>query len=246
MDNTLRTYIFLFANDKYSMDYKKHYDALIERSKTRTLTGYTEKHHIIPKCMGGDDSKHNIVRLTPEEHYVAHQLLVKIYNLPALVYAANMMTTASNTNSRRNKLYGWLRKRLQTEAKQRKGSKNGSYGKLWYHNLDNLKAGKYLPGTEPQGWIKGRIPKKINKCNVCGTTTNTPLQHWCNSCRPKKEKTVFKSSKTKSEYSHKEKLDALLAHNGSIRKALLALGLNDSGSHYKVMKKLKASLAQLD
>ena len=228
------------------MNYKKHYDALIERSKTRTLTGYTEKHHILPKCMGGNDSKNNIVRLTPEEHYVAHQLLVKIYNLPALVYAANMMTTGSNTNNRSNKLYGWLRKRLQTEAKQRTGSKNGSYGKLWYHNLDNLASGKYLPGSEPQGWRKGRTPKKINKCNVCGTNTNTPLQYWCDICRPKKEKTVFKSLKTKPEYSDKEKIDALLTHNGSIRKALLSLGLNDSGSHYRVMKKLKASLAQMD
>lgn len=228
------------------MNYKKHYDALIERSKIRILTDYTEKHHILPKCMGGDDSKDNIVRLTPEEHYVAHQLLVKIYNLPVLVYAANMMTSASNTNRRSNKLYGWLRKRLQIEAKQRIGAKNGSYGKLWYHNLDNLEAGKYLPGTEPHGWNKGRTPKKINKCNVCGTTTNTPLQYWCNSCRPKKEKTVFKSLKTKPEYSNKEKIDALLVHNGSIRKALLSLGLNDSGAHYRVMKKLKASLAQPD
>ena len=183
------------------MNYKKHYDALIVRSKIRILTGYTEKHHILPKCMGGDNSKHNIVRLTPEEHYVAHQ---------------------------------------------RTGSKNGSYGKLWYHNLADSAAGKYLPGTEPQGWSKGRIPKKINKCNVCGTATNTPLQYWCNGCRPKPEQTVFKSVKLKSEYSDKEKMDALVAHNGSIRRALLSLGLNDSGTHYRVMKKLKASLAQLD
>lgn len=228
------------------MNYKKHYDVLIERSKNRTLTGYTEKHHILPKCMGGTDANHNIVSLTPEEHYVAHQLLVKIYNIPSLVYAANMMTAASNTHGRRNKLYGWLRKRLQAAAKQRTGSKNGSYGKLWYHNLSDLAAGKYLPGTEPQGWIKGRIPKKINKCNVCGTATDTPLQYWCNNCRPKKKQTVFKNLKTQAEYSDKEKIDALLAHNGSIRKALLSLGLNDSGTHYRVMKKLKASLAQLD
>ena len=229
------------------MNYKKHYDALIERSKNRTLSVYTEKHHILPRCMGGDNSKNNIVRLTPEEHYVAHQLLVKIYNIPALVYAANMMTNTSNTNHiRNNKLYGWLRKRLQAVSKQRTGSSNGSYGKLWYHNSVDLTAGKYLPGTEPQGWSKGRVPKKINKCNMCGTNTNTPLQYWCNSCRPKKEQTVFKNVKIKSEFSNKEKIDALVAHNGSIRKALLSLGLNDSGAHYRVMKKLKASLAQLD
>lgn len=34
------------------MDYKKIYDSLVERGINRTLDDYTEKHHIIPVCVG--------------------------------------------------------------------------------------------------------------------------------------------------------------------------------------------------
>jgi 5-methylcytosine-specific restriction endonuclease McrA len=97
------------------MNYFKIYDNLIERAKNRVLEGYCEMHHIIPKCMGGSDEKTNIVAITPEEHYIAHQLLVKMYpdNIK-LVYAANMMCVISEDHGghRNNKLYGWLRKRM--------------------------------------------------------------------------------------------------------------------------------------
>ena len=61
------------------MNYTTHYQRLIARARIRALTGYRERHHVIPRCMGGDDSPTNLVGLTPEEHYVAHQLLVKMY-----------------------------------------------------------------------------------------------------------------------------------------------------------------------
>ena len=40
---------------------------------------YFEKHRIIPGCMGGTYTFTNVSYLTLEEHYVAHQLLAKIY-----------------------------------------------------------------------------------------------------------------------------------------------------------------------
>ncbi len=92
------------------MNYKLHYDKIINRSHNRILEGYCERHHIIPRCMGGSDDIKNIAVLTAEEHYVAHQLLVKIYpEVPKLVYAARMMTVSSIKNKRSNKVYGWLK-----------------------------------------------------------------------------------------------------------------------------------------
>lgn len=41
--------------------------------------GYTERHHIIPSCIGGGDEPENLIRLTAREHFVAHRLLAKIY-----------------------------------------------------------------------------------------------------------------------------------------------------------------------
>jgi hypothetical protein len=95
------------------MDYQKHYDLLMERAKTRAIEGYSESHHIIPSCIGGPDSKDNLVDLTPEEHFVAHQLLTKIYpSNHKLIRAATMMAVSSEKVKRTNKLYGWLRRKF--------------------------------------------------------------------------------------------------------------------------------------
>lgn len=41
--------------------------------------GY-ERHHIKPRCLGGDKLEgSNVALLTPREHYIAHKLLVKMY-----------------------------------------------------------------------------------------------------------------------------------------------------------------------
>lgn len=100
------------------MNYIKHYDKLISRSKNRAHTGYLEKHHIIPVCMGGSNSPDNYAYLTPEEHYIAHLLLVKIYPKNyKLIHAAILMTTGPKDSilekhRNNNKMYGWLRRRL--------------------------------------------------------------------------------------------------------------------------------------
>lgn len=44
----------------------------------RTNTGYTERHHIIPKSLNGSDSRDNLVRLTTREHFICHKLLTKM------------------------------------------------------------------------------------------------------------------------------------------------------------------------
>ena len=72
--------------------------------------GYTERHHILPKCMGGSNEKHNLVDLTAEEHFLAHQLLVKMYpDVRGVVYAAIAMC-GNPYGKRSNKSYGWLRR----------------------------------------------------------------------------------------------------------------------------------------
>lgn len=61
------------------MDYTRIYNQIIERAQNRKIDGYIEKHHIIPKCMGGLDVKENLVELTSREHFLCHMLLCKIY-----------------------------------------------------------------------------------------------------------------------------------------------------------------------
>lgn len=51
----------------------------IEGKDKKSLGYYVESHHIIPKCVGGEDIEENLVLLTPKEHYLCHLLLIDIY-----------------------------------------------------------------------------------------------------------------------------------------------------------------------
>lgn len=64
------------------MNYSKIYNDLVAKCVVRgldkkILDGYFEKHHIIPKCLGGSDKNSNFVLFTPREHVIAHRLLWK-------------------------------------------------------------------------------------------------------------------------------------------------------------------------
>ncbi len=90
------------------MNYLMIYEKLINRAKDRSIDGYTEKHHIIPKCIGGTNDPSNLVKLTPEEHYLAHLLLIKIHpSIRGLLYAVKMMSGQGN-----NKSYGWIKRKI--------------------------------------------------------------------------------------------------------------------------------------
>ena len=109
------------------MNYQKHYNLLIKRApKTRPKGVYLERHRIIPGCMGGKYTQENIAYLTPEEHYVAHQLLVKIYpNNGKMIYAANHMSKNTKQHQRQtNKSFGWIRRKLAKQvSKDKMGNK---------------------------------------------------------------------------------------------------------------------------
>ena len=64
----------MFLDNKYT----KWYYKLIQKSRKTEKTGYTEKHHVIPKSLGGDSSEDNVVNLPARAHFIAHKLLVKM------------------------------------------------------------------------------------------------------------------------------------------------------------------------
>jgi hypothetical protein len=78
------------------MNYQAIYDNLIKQAQAAKLDGYVEKHHIIPKSMGGTNEASNIVRLTARQHFVAHWLLFKIHKTPSMAKAFRLMLDASN------------------------------------------------------------------------------------------------------------------------------------------------------
>ena len=62
------------------MNYQKVYQSLVNKGLSRkSLNCYYEKHHIIPRALGGSNDFSNIVKLTGREHFIAHVLLAKIH-----------------------------------------------------------------------------------------------------------------------------------------------------------------------
>ena len=86
------------------MDYSLIYNNLINTRKMlnrrKNKIEYFENHHIIPKCIGGSDDKENLVLLTAREHYIAHYLLTRIYNINSLYFSFNMMHVKSTSQER--------------------------------------------------------------------------------------------------------------------------------------------------
>ena len=176
------------------MNYQKHYDALMNRAKNRLLEGYYETHHIIPRCMGGTDDPTNLVDLTAEEHYVAHQLLVKIYpDNSKLVYAANMMTVSSHFNVRNNKLYGWIRKKASEASK---GQIPWNRGKTLSPFSDETK-------RKMSEARKGKIP-----WNICKTLYPLSDEHKRKVSEASKGKIPWNKGKTHSDETKRKLSEA--------------------------------------
>lgn len=164
------------------MNYQKHYSLLIERARNRILDAYTERHHIIPRCLGGRNKKENLVSLTPEEHFVAHQLLVKIYpDNHKLIKAAVMMSVGDGTR-KNNKRYGWLRKK----------------------HSKSMIGNSYATASKGISRNKGRKRPDVS-IRMTGLKRPTIANH---NCQNKKGNTYGKANKGK-KYPDRKKLDPI-------------------------------------
>lgn len=95
------------------MNYQKHYNLLIKKALNRNIGCYLEEHHILPRCLGGSNDRSNLIKLTPEEHFLAHKLLTKMYpdNLKVL-YAFNFMSAPISGRKIDNKKFGFVRRQI--------------------------------------------------------------------------------------------------------------------------------------
>ena len=146
------------------MDYISHYNSLIQKSKNRKLQGYTEIHHVIPRCMGGSNDKDNLVILTAREHFIAHLLLYKIYpkNL-ALVKAIYMMCIGHSIHRISNRFYERYKIDFaKAQSISQTGEGNSQYRTVWIHNILTNESKKIVRGQmlEPN-WQYGRYSKHI-------------------------------------------------------------------------------------
>lgn len=64
---------------------------------------YKERHHILPRSLGGTSKSENLVDLYAREHFIAHQLLYnENQNVPQIAYAYWMMAICKSDNQERH------------------------------------------------------------------------------------------------------------------------------------------------
>lgn len=122
--------------------YQNWYDQLIITRRNRSLPNdqYREKHHILPRSLGGDDSTENLIELTPREHFVAHLLLAHIHagkNGMKMVHALRRMLTGHNRYIPNSRTYEIIRKMAMIKCS---GENNPMFGRT---GINHPNYGKY-------------------------------------------------------------------------------------------------------
>ena len=152
----------MFLQNKYM----KLYFKLVEVEDNDV---YTEKHHIIPRCLGGSDDTSNLVSLSARKHFLCHYLLIKMVPIKSpefwkLIKAFNMMNSAGDNHERywNSHLYE-KHKKLFAESMSilQQGKNNSQYGTVWIYCPMTLVSRK-IPKHEIQTYLdngceKGRI-----------------------------------------------------------------------------------------
>lgn len=135
--------------------YTRWYYQIINNAKLRQSTGYTEKHHIIPRSLGGSNGKDNIVALTAREHFLCHLMLTRmtISNAKKKMVLAVFYLTGRGKAERNNKIkssrtYEILRTIVsQTASQQHKGRKRPRRSKDYLTKQSVSKQGAKNPNS---------------------------------------------------------------------------------------------------
>jgi len=171
-----------FLENKYTNTYY----SIIYRAKARPkIMSYTEKHHIIPKSLGGSDSTENLAVLTAREHFICHMLLVRMTTGTSrykMIHAAIGMKRKRSYQDRyiNSRLYETVRKEFATISSVRnKGktlsdatrAKMSAAGK-GKHKSDETKLKMSVAAS---GKLKGPMSDKTkNKLSVLNTGKPSP------------------------------------------------------------------------
>ena len=162
-------------NSSYFIEnkYYKWYFSIIHSAKSKNRKKkdgtYYESHHIIPKCIGGEEE----VLLTAREHFVCHLLLCKFTQneLKLKMFFALRAFKMQSENQERyfnSKLYEELRrKNFRRISKNFTGQNNPMFGvksptkgHKWYN--DGTNEYKVSPINKKENWVSGRLHPTTN------------------------------------------------------------------------------------
>lgn len=188
----------MFTQNEYT---RLYFEIISQGAKIKPTDSYSEKHHIVPRSLGGVDKKDNIVYLTAAKHFECHQLLIHMTVDSAKGKMWNALWRMMNKQSmNQQRDYTFTAYEYEEARKQHaiahslnmSGQKNPFFGKLHTHatrtTMSAAKKGKSYEeifGTdkasemrnrrraEQQGLIKG--PQTIIVCPHCNKTGGTGI-----------------------------------------------------------------------
>lgn len=137
------------------MDYNRIYTEFINDriAKQPVRPQYFERHHIVPKSLGGSDDLSNIIRLTPEDHYFAHLCLAKIHG-GAQWSSVLCMTKMLVSKNRASKTSGFVNRKLVAVARIRAAEhKSKQYSGKLTRELKEKHCLKHIDGSVVYGAI---------------------------------------------------------------------------------------------
>jgi len=135
--------------------YTRWYYQIIYNAKLRGPTGYVEKHHIIPRSLGGTNSKDNLVALTAREHFICHLMLTRMTigkskkkMVSAVFYLTGGGKAERNNRIKSSRTYEILRTIVsETASQQHKGSKRPQRSKEYLTKQSVAKQGSKNPNS---------------------------------------------------------------------------------------------------
>jgi len=200
--------------------YLKIYDQLMESRKARGAPeGYSEKHHIIPKSMGGSNRAENIVRLTPREHLFAHKMLAHGHNTRGMWFAYLTMCSPTSLSARgvRSGLRDYQKARsvYGQKCKENHPFKGKKFSEE--HKRKALENRTLLYGPDHPMWGKTHTKEskiKMSKSNKRLSGKDHPM--WKRTHTPEARKRISENMKSESSPSVKHDIVSLVHSDGTI------------------------------
>ena len=180
------------------MNYKKIYDNIVDRARSEDRKKgngvYYEKHHITPKCLGGSDSKENLILLTAKEHFVSHKLLVELYpNNKKVFYGWFMISTIKKGKMEGRNIH------ISSKDYERLRESHSKYASKLRKGIPLSKETKIKIGKASEGRVcSEETRQKLRIANTGKIRTEETKQKLRDRILPEERKT--KISKTLKEY----------------------------------------------